>query len=51
MEGLHPLGPCDMRTGINTLHALEADKLREDSRSGTLFVFTNKRRRLIKMLY
>jgi transposase len=45
------LDACDMRAGVNTLHALVADKLREDSRSGTLFVFTNKRRRLIKVLY
>jgi transposase len=44
------LDPCDMRAGVNTLHALVADKLREDSRSGALFVFTNKRRRLIKVL-
>ena len=45
------LDPCDMRAGVNTLHALVADKLKEDSRSGALFVFTNKRRRLIKVLY
>jgi len=45
------LDPCDMRAGINTLHALVADKLKEDSRSGSLFVFSNKRRRLIKVLY
>ena len=45
------LDACDMRAGINTLHALVVDKLKEDSRSGTLFVFTNKRRRLIKVLY
>ncbi len=45
------LEACDMRAGINTLHALVADKLKEDSRSGTLFVFTNKRRKLIKVLY
>ena len=45
------LDACDMRAGINTLHALVADKLKEDSRSGTLFVFTNKRRKLIKVLY
>ena len=45
------LDPCDMRGGINTLHALVTDKLKEDSRSGALFVFTNKRRRLIKVLY
>ena len=45
------LDPCDMRAGVNTLHALVMDKLREDTRSGALFVFTNKRRRLIKVLY
>ena len=45
------LDPCDMRAGINTLHSLVSDKLHEDSRSGALFVFTNKRRRLIKVLY
>ena len=45
------LDPCDMRAGINTLHALVADKLKEEVRSGALFVFTNKRRRLIKVLY
>ena len=45
------LDPCDMRAGVNTLPALVADRLKEDSRSGTLFVFTNKRRRLIKVLY
>ena len=45
------LDPCDMRAGINTLHAWVADKLKEETRSGALFVFTNKRRRLIKVLY
>ena len=45
------LEPCDMRAGINTLHALVADRLKEDSRSGSLFVFSNKRRQLIKVLY
>ena len=45
------LDACDMRAGINTLHALVADRLLEDSRSGALFVFTNKRRKLIKVLY
>lgn len=45
------LDPCDMRAGANTLHALVADKLKEDSRSGALFVFTNKRRCLLKVLY
>ena len=41
------LDPCDMRAGVNTLHALVGDRLKEDSRSGTLFVFTNRRRKLI----
>lgn len=45
------LDPCDMRAGANTLHALVGDRLKEDSRSGTLFVFTNRRRKLIKVLY
>ena len=45
------LDPCDMRAGVNTLHALVIDRLKEDSRSGTLFVFTNRRRKLIKVLY
>ena len=45
------LDPCDMRAGMNTLHAVVAEKLKEDSGSGALFVFTNKRRRLLKVLY
>jgi len=45
------LDPCDIRAGINTLHALVADKLKEEVKSGALFVFTNKRRRLIKVLH
>ena len=45
------LDSCDMRAGVNTLHALVIDRLKEDSRSGTLCVFTNRRRKLIKVLY
>jgi transposase len=45
------LEAVDLRAGVNTLHALVAEKLKEDTRSGALFVFTNKRRRLIKVLY
>lgn len=45
------LDPCDMRAGINTLLALAGEKLREDPKSGALFVFTGKRRRLLKVLY
>lgn len=45
------LEPCDMRAGFNRLQALVAEKLREDVRSGTLFVFTNVRRNRLKVLY
>jgi transposase len=45
------LDPCDMRAGMNTLHALVSEKLKEDSGNGALFAFTNKRRRLLKILY
>jgi transposase len=45
------LEATDLRAGVNTLHALVAEKLKEDTRSGALFVFTNKRRRLLKVLY
>lgn len=45
------LEPCDMRAGVNTLGALVDGRLKEQARSGALFVFTNKRRRLLKMLY
>mgnify|MGYP000887626472 CR=1 FL=1 len=45
------LDPCDMRAGINTLHALVSGRLQEEVKNGALFVFTNKRRRLLKVLY
>jgi transposase len=45
------LEPCDMRAGINTLHALVASKLAEDARSGAVFAFSNKRRSLLKVLH
>ncbi len=45
------LEPCDMRHGHNGLLALVGEKLKEDIRSGALFVFTNKSRRLLKVLY
>jgi transposase len=44
------LEPCDMRAGANTLAALVSERLKEDGRSGALFVFTNKRRTLLKIL-
>ena len=43
--------PCDMRRGHNGLLALVGEKLKEDIRSGALFVFTIKSRRLLKVLY
>lgn len=42
--------PCDMRKGFNGLHGLVTEKLREDTRQGALFVFTNKRHTRIKIL-
>lgn len=45
------LESCDMRAGANTLEALVSQHLKEEARSGALFVFTNKRRRLLKIIY
>ncbi|HEX9596437.1 MAG TPA: IS66 family insertion sequence element accessory protein TnpB [Anaerolineales bacterium] len=45
------LDPCDMRKGFNGLHALVSEHLREDVRSGALFVFGNRRRTRLKILY
>jgi len=43
--------PCDMRKSFNGLYALAEDKLRLDPRNGALFIFTNKRRNRIKILF
>lgn len=43
--------PCDMRKGYEGLHALVSEQLKEDIRSGALFVFTNKRHTRLKVLY
>lgn len=43
--------PCDMRKSFNGLYALAEDHLKIDPRSGAIFVFTNKRRNRIKLLY
>lgn len=43
--------PVDMRKQFNGLWSLAESKLREDPRLGALFVFTNKNRDRLKMLY
>jgi transposase len=45
------LEPCDMRKSFNGLHTAVAGQLKEDPLSGALFVFTNKRRNRLKILY
>ena len=44
------LEPCDMRKSFNTLAALARNHLGLDPLSGAAFLFTNKSRRLIKIL-
>jgi transposase len=43
--------PCDMRKGFNGLHALVTERLREEPLAGALFVFTNRRRNRLKILF
>ena len=43
--------PCDMRKSFNGLHGLVIERLKEDPLGGGLFVFTNKRRNRLKILY
>jgi transposase len=45
------LEPCDMRAGFNTLQGLVAEKFKENVKSGTLFVFSNRRHTRLKVLY
>jgi len=45
------LEPCDMRKGFEGLSALVVEHLKEDLRSGALFVFGNRRRTRLKILY
>jgi transposase len=42
--------PCDLRKGFNGLHGLVTEKLKEDPRQGSLFVFSNRRHTRIKIL-
>lgn len=44
-------GSTDMRKSINGLSILVADRLEMDPLSGHLFVFCNRRRNMIKVLY
>lgn len=45
------LEPTDMRKGYDGLYGLVANHLGEDPRSGHLFVFTNRQRTRLKILY
>ena len=45
------LEACDMRKSYNGLWALATEKLGEDPREGALFVFTNRKRNRLKILY
>lgn len=45
------LDPCDMRKSFNGLQQLAADQLGSAPSRDALFVFTNKRRNRIKLLY
>lgn len=43
--------PADMRKSYNGLEAIARERLKEDPFSGALFLFTNKRRNRVKVLY
>lgn len=45
------LEPCDMRKGFNGLSALVTDRLQEDPRQGSLFLFANRQRTRLKILF
>ena len=45
------LEPVDLRNGFCGLYGLTQTVLKEDPRSGGLFVFTNRSRTRLKMLY
>lgn len=44
-------GVTDMRLGFNGLYALAAGRLQQDPQSGHLFLFANKRRDRMKILF
>ena len=43
--------PVDLRGSFNRLYSLVVEQLKDDPLSGHLFVFTNRRRNRIKVLY
>jgi transposase len=43
--------PCDMRRSFDGLHALVAERLQLDAFAGHLFVFANRRKDRVKLLY
>ncbi len=43
--------PCDMRKSFNGLSGLIRSELNADPMSGSLFVFCNKRRNMVKLMY
>ena len=45
------LSPCDMRLSFDGLHALVRDHLQLDPFAGHLYLFANKRRDRLKILY
>lgn len=45
------LEAVDMRKGFEGLQAAVGERLKEEVRSGALFVFTNRRRTRLKILY
>lgn len=45
------LEPADMRKSFNGLSALVSERLGEDPLSGALYIFTNRRRTRLKVLF
>ena len=45
------LSPCDMRRSFDGLHALVRDHLKLDAFAGHLYLFANRRKDRLKLLY